>query len=75
MGRGRTRVTSIGLMGLVLLSVALSACSSGPKPSASSSSSGAPGDSVPLVAGGNPARARYLVYWDQNEEEDFLSMP
>ena len=75
MGRGRTRMTGMGLMGLVLLSVALSACSSGPKPSASSSSSGAPGDSVPLVAGGNPARARYLVYWDQNEEEDFLSMP
>jgi len=27
------------------------------------------------VAGGTPRNASYLVYWDQNEEEDFLSMP
>jgi hypothetical protein len=30
---------------------------------------------VPLVRGGTPTGASYLVYWDQNEEEDFLSMP
>jgi hypothetical protein len=30
---------------------------------------------VPLVGGGSTARAGYLVYWDQNEEVDFLSMP
>jgi hypothetical protein len=33
------------------------------------------GDTVPLVAGGSTANIDYLVYWDQNEEVDFLSMP
>ena len=33
------------------------------------------GDSVPLVAGGATGKTGYLVYWDQNEEEDFVSMP
>ena len=33
------------------------------------------GNSVPLVAGGATGKAAYLVYWDQNEEQDFLSMP
>ena len=28
-----------------------------------------------MVRGGNPGSASYLVYWDQNEEVDFLSMP
>ncbi len=51
----------------------LGACSSG---SSSSASSGTvTGSSVPLVKGGSPGHASYLVYWDQNEEEDFLSMP
>ena len=31
--------------------------------------------SVALVAGGSPGKTGYLVYWDQNEEEDFLHMP
>ena len=31
--------------------------------------------SVPLVRGGSPGTASYLVYWDQNEEVDVLSMP
>jgi hypothetical protein len=30
---------------------------------------------VPLVTGGSTAKIGYLVYWDQNEEVDFLSMP
>ena len=33
------------------------------------------GNSVPLVAGGATGKTGYLVYWDQNEEEDFVSMP
>ncbi len=44
--------------------------------SRSTSSTAAPtGSSVPLVKGGSPGHASYLVYWDQNEEEDLLSMP
>jgi hypothetical protein len=31
--------------------------------------------SVALVAGGSPGKTGYLVYWDQNEEVDFLHMP
>jgi hypothetical protein len=49
----------------------LAACSSG----GSSAPTTPTGDSVALVAGGKPASAAYVVYWDQNEEEDFLSMP
>jgi len=33
------------------------------------------GDSVPTVAAGVTGTPGYLVYWDQNEEVDFLSMP
>ncbi len=48
----------------------LVSCSSG-----STSASPPTGNSVPLVKGGSPGKAGYLVYWDQNEEEDVLSMP
>jgi hypothetical protein len=34
-----------------------------------------PGSSVPLTAGGVSGKSGYLVYWDQNEEVDFLAMP
>ena len=61
------------------LGLSLSACS-GSTPAASSSSTTSPpatpvGATVPLVAGGSAGGASYLVYWDQNEEVDFLSMP
>ena len=50
------------------------ACSSGG--SSTPTTQPAPtGNSVPFVAGGKPGNASYLVYWDQNEEVDFLSMP
>ncbi len=56
---------------VLCLGTFLAACSS-----ASSAPSTTPtGDSVPLVKGGSAGTASYLVYWDQNEEVDFLSMP
>jgi len=48
-------------------------CSSSSSPHASSAEPAA--DTVPLVPGGSTANIGYLVYWDQNEEVDFLSMP
>jgi hypothetical protein len=67
--RGSLAVAAAALCGGVLVS----ACSSGGSatPSTQSTSTGA---SVPFVAGGK-SHASYLVYWDQNEEVDFLSMP
>ncbi len=38
-------------------------------------SASTPGSSVPTVHGGVKGQPGYLVYWDQNEEVDFLSMP
>ena len=60
----------VGLTVAVCCGALLSACSSG-----SSAPSTPTGNSVPLVSGGSPGSAQYLVYWDQNEEVDFLSMP
>lgn len=54
--------------------VLVTACSSGGS-STPTTQSTPTGNSVPFVAGGNPGKASYLVYWDQNEEVDFLSMP
>ena len=54
----------------VLLSTGVSSSS----PSGAQSSS-TPGNSVPTVAAGVKGQPGYLVYWDQNEEVDFLSMP
>jgi hypothetical protein len=72
MGRFRSGMTGLGAV--LCLGALLGACSS---PSSSTSTrTGTPtGDSVPFIAGGSPGRAKYIVYWDQNEEEDFLSMP
>jgi hypothetical protein len=78
--RGRGARAAIGVVGSALV---LAACSSGQtaaKPStttshAPASASTPTGDSVPFVAGGNAGKSGYLVYWDQNEEEDFVSMP
>ncbi len=72
MGRFRRVVTGLGA-GLCLGAV-LAACSSG-SPSTTPSTGTPTGNSVPLVAGGSTKKSTYLVYWDQNEEEDFLSMP
>src|SRR5579863_9123643 len=77
MRRG-TRVHSAAVVIVACVAMAGAACSSGSPSSAPSTTTSAPtptGDTVPLVAGGNPGKASYLVYWDQNEEVDFLSMP
>ena len=47
-------------------------CSSG---SSTTTTTTATNSSVALVAGGSPGKTGYLVYWDQNEEVDFLHMP
>lgn len=60
---------------LLSLGLVLAGCSSASSSSPSSAPATPPGNSVPLVSGGSPGTASYLVYWDQNEEEDFLSMP
>ncbi|MGA2520326.1 MAG: hypothetical protein ABSG81_05840 [Acidimicrobiales bacterium] len=36
---------------------------------------GLSGPPTSVIQGGSTTGASYLVYWDQNEEEDFLSMP
>ncbi len=65
------RLVSIGVAAILL-----AACSSGSSGSASRPSSSATTSSRPAsTAAGNPGKASYLVYWDQNEEEDLLSMP
>ena len=68
----------IGLAATLCLAAILAACSSGSSSSQASTttlSGTQTGDSVPLVTGGVPPKNGYLVYWDQNEEVDFLSMP
>lgn len=59
-------------MAVLCFSSLMVSCSSGP---AAATAKTKTGTSVPFVAGGKPGKAAYLVYWDQNEEEDFLSMP
>jgi hypothetical protein len=57
----------------------LAACSSGttsPSTSAATTPTYPPITASPsLDVGGTTGGSGYLVYWDQNEEEDFLSMP
>ena len=73
---GRRAAVAVGAIASALV---LAACSSGPAHNASSTTtskaSTPTGNSVPLVAGGSTQKASYIVYWDQNEEEDFVSMP
>ena len=71
-GRGSA---GAGLVTLCLSAVLLGGCSASPAPATTSVPAAPPGDTVPLVQGGSPGHASYLVYWDQNEEVDFLSMP
>ena len=63
---GTRRVTTL----LCVAVCVVAACSSGP-----STHAGTAPDTVALVRGGSTANIGYLVYWDQNEEVDFLSMP
>ncbi len=83
-GRTRPMLRGRGFLGAAACAVVLAACSSGPS-TASSTSTTAPrttlstnvastGPIAPIV-GGVTGKPGYLVYWDQNEEVDFLSMP
>ena len=73
-----TRVRGAAGLALACATV-LGACSSGTSSSSTSTTAATAtpptGDSVPLAKGGSAGKAAYLVYWDQNEEVDFLSMP
>jgi len=66
-------------VGFVASALILAACSSGSttanKTTTTKAASTPTGDSVPLVAGGDASKSGYVVYWDQNEEVDFVSMP
>ena len=57
-------------LGVVLIALASFGGAASGAPSAST-----PGSSVPTPSGGVKGQSGYLVYWDQNEEVDFLSMP
>jgi len=69
-GRGLRLAAALGLTAVLATGASVTAASSG----ASASSKGAGGGVLTATARakGQPG---YLVYWDQNEEVDFLSMP
>jgi hypothetical protein len=80
-GRARLRRRGPSVAAVVASALVLAACSSGSKAtSTSTTTSSAPttsestGTTVATV-GGVTGKPGYLVYWDQNEEVDFLSMP
>ncbi len=69
--RAKGRLTRlVWIVGCVSVVAACSSSSSSTAPTTTSATGQAR-----VVAGGNPGKAAYLVYWDQNEEQDFLSMP
>jgi hypothetical protein len=72
MGHVNAGVARLGAA--LCLGVLLSTGVSSTSPSGAQSPS-TPGNSVPTVAAGVKGQPGYLVYWDQNEEVDFLSMP
>jgi hypothetical protein len=85
---GRTRAVhrTQSALGIALGALLLAACSSGtPAAQHNASSTSVPKSTVstnvastgPIapIVGGIKGKSGYLVYWDQNEEEDFLSMP
>ncbi len=80
---GRRAGTALGIVAGALV---LAACSSGTTAAKSTTSTTGAAkvtestnlpSTGPLapIAGGITGKPGYLVYWDQNEEEDFLSMP
>ena len=72
MGKSRAGMARLGTA--LSLGVLVIALGSGTGASAAPSAS-TPGSSVPTGGGGVKGQPGYLVYWDQNEEVDFLSMP
>ena len=71
---GKSRAVMARLGAALSLGVLVIALVAGTGASAAPSAS-TPGSSVPTVGGGVKGQPGYLVYWDQNEEVDFLSMP
>src|SRR5262249_18231823 len=67
----RTRHVSARLAAVALCAIAIVACSSGSTSTLSATST----TKASKTAAGDPGNAAYLVYWDQNEEEDVLSIP
>ncbi|HXX88587.1 MAG TPA: hypothetical protein VEI83_00025 [Acidimicrobiales bacterium] len=66
----------VGALCLAVVTAGCSASSSSSSGSAKTASAATPtGDTVPTPTAGVHGTAGYLVYWDQNEEVDFLSMP
>ena len=67
------RLGAVACLAALVAGVASSASPGTPAGAAASAST--PGSTVPKTAGGVHGTPGYLVYWDQNEEVDFLSMP
>jgi hypothetical protein len=68
----RARASLIELAAALCIAMLLTASTAGASVTTTTTRTG---NSVPLVAGGATGKTGYLVYWDQNEEEDFASMP
>ena len=76
MGRRTAAVARLGAVACLAALVAGVASSASPgAPAGAAASASTPGSTVPKTAGGVHGTPGYLVYWDQNEEVDFLSMP
>ena len=79
----RLRIFGFGAGALLCGAGLLAGCSSGTSPSTSKTTAATtppvtlatPSGTSTTVIGGQSGQPGYLVYWDQNEEVDFLSMP
>jgi hypothetical protein len=73
---GRVKATALALAAVLCVGSGLASCSSGHSGSSAVSTTGTvKAFHTPVAAGSVPKGTKYLVYWDQNEEQDFLSMP
>ena len=72
---GNGRAVAARLMVPLCLGVFLVALASFGGAASGAPSATTPGSSVPTPSGGVKGQSGYLVYWDQNEEVDFLAMP
>jgi hypothetical protein len=76
MGNARTGATRLGaVLGLGALVASVVWVGGAASGASGAPASSAPASTVPLSGGGLKGHPGYLVYWDQNEEVDFLHMP
>jgi hypothetical protein len=68
-------VATLTVLAAVPAVVVVTQAGSNPASAASLSQSTHTGNTVPTTKGGVTNKPGYLVYWDQNEEVDFLDMP